>query len=160
MQLLTYLLVFVEILTCFLLIGVVLLQRSRSGGGAGMAFGAGMGESLFGAQAGNVLTKTTVVLGIVFLVNTTLLAMIGAVGREHSVADRLPAGAPFVPQVPQQPQQQIPAEQFAPGDDMFAPEMQVTPQMPEAPPQEMPPMGAQELIMPVPPAVDEAVPED
>lgn len=159
MQLLTYLLVFVEILTCFLLIGVILLQRSRSGGGAGMAFGAGMGESLFGAQAGNVLTKTTVVLGVIFLVNTTVLAMIGAVDREHSVADRLPSSAPFAPQVPQQPQQ-MPADQFVPDADMFAPEMQDVPQMPDVTPSPLPPMEESELIMPVPQAVDEAVPED
>jgi protein translocase SecG subunit len=42
----------------------------------GMAFGAGVGESLFGAQVGNVLTRITIILGIVFLVNTTLLGLL------------------------------------------------------------------------------------
>lgn len=90
---LKYFLWFVEFVTCFLLVGVILLQKPRSHG-AGMAFGAGVGESLFGAQTGNVLTKTTVILAIVFLANTTLLYMLGfriqRSGRA-SVVDKVPA---------------------------------------------------------------------
>ncbi len=67
----------VEVLTCLLLIGLVLLQKSKSEG-LGLAFGGGTGESLFGARAGNVLSKATVVLGIVFLANSLLLGMIFA----------------------------------------------------------------------------------
>lgn len=154
MLLLTYLLIFVEILTCILLIGVILLQRSR-GGGAGMAFGAGMGESLFGAQAGTVLSKTTVVLGIIFLVNTTILAMIGSVRREASVADRV-RPAPAVPSMPQEP---VPQAQELPfdsaQDDLFIPESPVPPAIPEGSPAEMPPVDDQEVTMPLPPVVDE-----
>ena len=57
--------IIIEILCCLLLIGIILLQKSKSEG-LGLAFGAGAGESLFGARAGNVLSKATVVLGIVF----------------------------------------------------------------------------------------------
>jgi len=67
-----------------------------------MAFGSGMGESLFGSQVGNVLTRSTVVLAIVFLVNTTALAILGRGVSERSVTDDLgeappPATAPAVP---------------------------------------------------------------
>jgi preprotein translocase subunit SecG len=65
----------VEVLCSLLLIGIILLQKSKSEG-LGMAFGAGAGESLFGARAGNVLSKATVVLGIVFLANTLLLGVL------------------------------------------------------------------------------------
>ena len=54
------------VLSCLMLIGLVLLQKSKSEG-LGMAFGAGAGESLFGARAGNVLSKATVVIGVVFM---------------------------------------------------------------------------------------------
>ena len=64
---LRYFLLFVEITCGLLLIGIILMQRSK-GQGAGTAFGGGMGESLFGSRAGNVLTKMTVVLTIIFLI--------------------------------------------------------------------------------------------
>ena len=68
-----YLLIVVEVIVGLLLIGVVLLQRSKDQG-LGLAFGAGMGESLFGSQAVNVLIKITIVLSCVFFLNTMFLA--------------------------------------------------------------------------------------
>ncbi len=53
------------IFVSLLLICVILLQRNK-GAGAGVSFG--MGEAVFGADMGNVLTRTTIVLGIIFLV--------------------------------------------------------------------------------------------
>ena len=104
---------FVEALTCILMVGVILLQKSK-GQGMGMAFGAGVGEALFGAQAGNVLTKTTVVLAAIFLLNTTVLAFIGASHRSsagQSIADRIPVTKPVSTQ---------PLPSGAPGTDMSA----------------------------------------
>ena len=89
----------VEAICGLLLVGIILLQKSRShGAAAGLAFGAGMGESLFGAQATNILQKITVVLATIFLVNTTLLAVLGS--RRHragggSVTDNLPSAPPI-----------------------------------------------------------------
>jgi len=68
-----FLLIAVEVIVGLLLIGVVLLQRSKDQG-LGLAFGAGMGESLFGSQAVNVLIKITVILSCVFFLNTMILA--------------------------------------------------------------------------------------
>jgi preprotein translocase subunit SecG len=101
-DILRYLLVFVEVVCSALLLGVILIQKTRSQG-MGLAFGAGMGESLFGAQMGNVLTKATVILAIVFLSNTIVLAWMGArVGGRTSVteiveAEPLPGGQPGMP---------------------------------------------------------------
>ncbi len=67
----------VEVLSCLLLIGLILLQKSKSEG-LGLAFGAGAGESLFGGRAGNVLSKATVVVGIAFLANTLVLGVLFA----------------------------------------------------------------------------------
>lgn len=50
----------------FLLIVVVLLQRGRGGGLAG-AFGGAGGQSAFGTKAGDVFTRITVVMAIVWV---------------------------------------------------------------------------------------------
>ena len=53
--------------------------------------GGGMTETVFGASAGNVLTKVTVILAALFLSNTLLLAIItGRSGRGKSLAESLP----------------------------------------------------------------------
>jgi preprotein translocase subunit SecG len=75
MNILIILLYVVEVAVCLLLIGAILLQRTR-GSGMGLSIGSGVGEAVFGAQAGNVLTKASVVLGIVFLVNTVVLSLL------------------------------------------------------------------------------------
>lgn len=67
----------VLVLSCLMLIGLVLLQKSKSEG-LGMAFGASAGESLFGARAGNVLSKATVVIGIVFMACCLVLGVLFA----------------------------------------------------------------------------------
>lgn len=73
MNILRVFLLIIEVVCALLLIGVILLQKSRSEG-MGLAFGSGMGESLFGSRAGNVLTRITIILGAVFLLNTLGLA--------------------------------------------------------------------------------------
>ena len=73
MQILINLLFAFEVIICFLLSGVILLQKPKEGG-LGVSFGGGMGEALFGAQMGNVLTKGTVILGAIFLLNTLVLS--------------------------------------------------------------------------------------
>ncbi len=74
MTILYNILVAVEVIISIMLIGIVLIQRTK-GQGAGLSFGNGA-EAIFGAQMGNVLTRTTVILGILFLINTTILAML------------------------------------------------------------------------------------
>lgn len=81
----------VEVLCCLLLIGLILLQKSKSEG-LGMAFGAGAGESLFGARAGNVLSRATVFLGIVFMANSLLLGILFA-QKDKTLMDQAPVPA-------------------------------------------------------------------
>ena len=75
MNILIHFLLAVEAVVCLMLIGIILIQKSK-GQGLGLSFGSGAAESVFGGQMGNVLTRTTVILAIVFLVNTTLLAVL------------------------------------------------------------------------------------
>jgi preprotein translocase subunit SecG len=93
------LLIVIEVATSVLLIGVILLQKAKDEG-LGLAFGAGVGETLFGSRAGNVLTKITIGLATVFLVNTMLIDVLMSGdrrGTSSSITDSLPstpAGAP------------------------------------------------------------------
>ncbi len=88
MDILFRILIAVEVIVCILLIGIVLIQRSK-GQGVGLSFGGGA-EAIFGAQMGNVLTRATVVLGVIFLLNTAVLAIIKPTGRRGSLAERTP----------------------------------------------------------------------
>jgi len=93
------LLIFIEVVTALLLIGIILLQKTKDEG-LGLAFGAGVGESLFGSRAGNVLTKITIGLAVVFLSDTLLIGYMSAgTVRSGSVTDQLPAdrSAPAAP---------------------------------------------------------------
>ncbi len=76
-----------EAIVCLLLIGIVLIQRSK-GQGVGLSFGGGA-EAVFGAQMGNVLTRTTVVLGVIFLFNTAVLAVLKPTQRGDSLSERM-----------------------------------------------------------------------
>jgi len=94
-------LILIEIVSSILLIVVVLLQRSKNEG-LGLAFGSQMGESLFGARAGNVLVKATVWMGIIFLVNTTVLAKIYSKGTAQSLTSQSSIPMPITQQLPAQ----------------------------------------------------------
>ena len=67
------------IVVALLLIGLILIQPSKSGG-MGAAFG-GIGESVFGGKAGSHLTKATVVMTTLFFV--LALALAALVGRGY-----------------------------------------------------------------------------
>lgn len=79
------------VIVSFLLICLVLVQPSKSGG-MGAAFG-GIGQSVFGAQAGSHLTKLTVVFITIFFVLTLALAFLVGhkSGRDDDPGARLSA---------------------------------------------------------------------
>ncbi len=110
MAILRVLLIVIEVVTSLLLIGVILLQKSKSEG-LGLAFGSGMGETLFGSRAGNVLSKITVTLALVFLVNTAFLGMLFTNAHETSIIDERTADAPLAAPAPVAPE---PAPSVAP----------------------------------------------
>ena len=102
----------VEVLVCILLAMVVMLQKPKEGG-LGGAFGGGMLEASLGADAGNVLIRTTAILGAIFLLNTLVLARLTSTVHSRSLMAReaeptaetapaLPA-APELPAVPEVP---------------------------------------------------------
>ncbi len=103
-----------------LMIFVVLLQRGRGGGLAG-AFGGMGGQSAFGTKAGDVFTKITVVIAIVWVVLAAISGLVvraavetpvegdfaddvptmrGAEGDEPSVGDEEGGAPPVEPVTP------------------------------------------------------------
>jgi len=61
-------LTFFLVVNCLLLILLVLVQLPKKDAGAGLAFGGGAADALFGAGSGNVLTKVTKWGTVVFFV--------------------------------------------------------------------------------------------
>jgi preprotein translocase subunit SecG len=114
MQILIGFLYVFEVVVCFLLGGVILLQKPKEGG-LGVSFGGGVGEALFGAQMSNVLTNATIILGAVFLLNTLILSSLtshsGTSVMENvktsapTAEPALPFSAPAAPTAPAAPAQ-------------------------------------------------------
>jgi len=78
----------VSILSAILLIGIIMIQQNKAGGGLGAVSG-GTAESLFGTSAGNILTKATTWLAIVFLLSTLLLGTVIGRMNKKSVSETL-----------------------------------------------------------------------
>ena len=80
----------VSITSSILLIGIIMIQQNKSGGGLGAVSG-GVTEQMFGTSAGNILTKTTTWLAVIFLVSTLFLGtVIGRLEKMNtSVAETL-----------------------------------------------------------------------
>ena len=72
-------LVVIYVLVCVSLIVIVMIQSSKGGGLAG-ALGGGASQTIFGSRTGDVLTKGTTVLAILFMTLSLLLAILS--GRQ------------------------------------------------------------------------------
>ena len=70
------LIMFVMLVICLMLILLVLVQLPKKDAGAGLAFGSGAADALFGAGSGNALTKITKYGTVAFLVIAVLLGVI------------------------------------------------------------------------------------
>ena len=174
MDILIRLLIALEIIVCLMLIGIILIQKSK-GRGLGLSFGGGAAETVFGGQMGNVLTRTTVILAVIFLLNTTLLAVLrpGSSPKSESLVNQA-----LAQQTAEQPAEAAPAPAtdgglLPTGSDVVLPELgdladtippdappEVPATEPETPP-EVPATDAGEApaqtpAEPVPPAAEPA----
>src|SRR5260221_9346444 len=104
MSFLVGILTVVMVLTCAVLILLILVQLPKKDAGAGMAFGGGATDALFGAGSGNVLTKLTKwCAGIFFGLAIALTVMgsyqtSGTSGRLQKLMNETKPTAPAVPQ--------------------------------------------------------------
>jgi preprotein translocase subunit SecG len=95
-------LTFFLVVNCVVLILLVLIQLPKKDAGAGLAFGGGAADALFGAGSGNVLTKVTKWAVVVFLVLALFL------GYWQDKLHNNNSTAAFEKQVEQKQQTQMP----------------------------------------------------
>jgi preprotein translocase subunit SecG len=82
-------------LACFILIGVVLLQRGK-GQDLGASLGGGSANTIFGSRgAGNFLTRITTASAIIFMGTSLSLSYLGYTSSEVRLFDE---SEPFVPE--------------------------------------------------------------
>ena len=84
MSLVIGLLTFVLVVNCLLLMLLVLIQLPKKEAGAGLAFGGGATDALFGAGSGTALTKVTRYMATTFLGLALVLAMLNS--RVHNTS--------------------------------------------------------------------------
>lgn len=145
----------VEVVVCLLLALVVMLQKPKEGGLGGLA--GGMGEAVFGANAGNVLIKVTAWLGAIFLINTLVLARFTSKSDPHAgsvmAGEQAPVQKEAVPQplsLDPEALKQTPVPAAAPAAQPPAPAPAAKPAAPAAP--------AKPAAVPAKPAAPAAVP--
>ncbi|MEG3638871.1 preprotein translocase subunit SecG [Magnetococcus sp. PR-3] len=100
----TLLITVLHVMACFILIGVVLLQKG-SGTDMGAAFGGGSSQSVFGASGGgSFMGKFTAGVGTVFMLTSLTLAFITTSdGGSSSVMEGVKAPAAQEQQAPVAP---------------------------------------------------------
>jgi preprotein translocase subunit SecG len=93
-----YALTVLYVLTCFLLMLVVLLQRGK-GGDMASAFGGGGSQTAFGARSGaTLLTRATTILAALFMIGSLALGIMWRTGGGSVVSGvTAPAAAPAAP---------------------------------------------------------------
>ena len=83
-------LIVIHVMVAVAMIGVILLQRSE-GGGLGIGGGGGMGGLMSGRGTHNLLTRSTAVLAVCFMLTSLGLALLSInSGERRSIIDELP----------------------------------------------------------------------
>jgi preprotein translocase subunit SecG len=88
MFLVTGLLTVLLVIDCLFLILLVLIQLPKKEAGAGLAFGGGATDALFGAGSGNALTKITKYATIAFFVLLMIISLVQSAGRSDKSFER------------------------------------------------------------------------
>src|SRR5208283_756385 len=89
MNVLYIFLTFLMFVDCLFLVLMVLMQQPKKDAGAGLAFGSGATDALFGAGSGNVLTKITKYAAGIFFFLAICMAVLGSKQHQKSSAEAL-----------------------------------------------------------------------
>jgi preprotein translocase subunit SecG len=89
-----------HVITCFAIIGIVLLQSGK-GADIGSAFGGAGSQAVFGSMGTpTLLGKITGVIAAIFTLTSFTLAMLGGERGTSVVREPAPASAPAAPAAP------------------------------------------------------------
>ena len=104
-------LLIVQFVLAIILVIIILLQKSSS---MGLGAYSGSNDSLFGAKGpANFLTKATMALGLVFIINTVALGYLYNEQRNQSAVDSVKTDS-LIPSTPVTQTSQAPAAPTAP----------------------------------------------
>ena len=104
-------LLIVQFVLAIILVIIILLQKSSS---MGLGAYSGSNDSLFGAKGpANFLTKATMALCLVFVINTVFLGYLYNEQRNQSAVDTIKTDS-LIPATPSTQTQQAPAAPIAP----------------------------------------------
>jgi len=92
-------LIILYVVICIALVVIVLLQSGKGGGLTGIFGSGGGGQTIFGARTGDVMTKTTTVLAICFMLFSLFLAILSA-NRTSSLTKEIEAAGMEMPVSP------------------------------------------------------------
>jgi preprotein translocase subunit SecG len=97
-------LTFVQLISAFAIVGLVLLQRGK-GADAGAGFGAGASGTVFGARgATTALSRATAIFAAIFMLNSLALAYVGSrpvtAETQRSILDEAAEKSKTVPALP------------------------------------------------------------
>ena len=136
------------VINCALLILLILIQLPKKDAGAGLAFGGGAADALFGAGSGNVLTKVTKYATVVFFVLSLFLGYLqDQVHKKSSASEfekqlqqkqsQLPISAPqpMTPPASQPATPPVSQPAAAPENNLLTVPMSAPTNAPEAPTQ-------------------------
>ena len=80
-----YIVIFIFVLVCLLLVGIILMQSSKTGGmGSGMAGNAALDTAFGGEGADKLLVKVTAILATLFMVLSIALNILSTSDSEKS----------------------------------------------------------------------------
>ena len=90
MSFLYYIIIFIFVLVCLSLVGIILLQSSKTGGmGAGLAGNTALNNAFGGQGADKLLVRVTTVLAILFMSLSILLNILSSPNdEEYSVPSK------------------------------------------------------------------------
>ena len=86
MSALYYIIIFIFVLICLLLVGIILMQSSKTGGmGSGLAGNAALDSAFGGEGADKLLVKVTTVFAVLFMVLSIVLNVLTSPSDSNSV---------------------------------------------------------------------------
>ena len=85
MNVLYYIIIFIFVLICLSLVGIILLQTSKTGGmGAGLAGNAALSNAFGGQGADKLLVRITTVLAVLFMMLSIVLNVLASPNDDDS----------------------------------------------------------------------------